>query len=108
MRRWALTSAIVYLSASVAIAAWLLPTGRELSPSPFASPRPHTTWPLTAENAEDERTAALRQARVWMPATPASVDLSANPPDPGGTLSDPIVRCRYLDGPARGTTAKFD
>jgi hypothetical protein len=108
MRRWALLSVIAYLSASVALAAWLLPTGRELSPTPFASPHPHVTWPLNGEKAEDARTAALRQARVWAPTDTARVDLAANPPDVTGTLSGPIVRCRYLDGPARGTTAKFD
>ena len=38
----------------------------------------------------------------------SAVDLAANPPDASGLLSQPIVRCRYLDGPASGTTAKFD
>ena len=36
------------------------------------------------------------------------IGYGANPPDPAGTLSDPIVRCKYLDAPARGTTTKFD
>jgi hypothetical protein len=31
-----------------------------------------------------------------------------NPFDPTGILSEPLVRCHYLNGPARGTTAKFD
>ena len=50
----------------------------------------------------------MRQARVWAPHTGSSADLGTNPSDPTGSLSAPIVRCRYLDGPARGTTAKFD
>jgi hypothetical protein len=36
------------------------------------------------------------------------VDLAANPQDPSGALSEPIVRCRYVSAPAHGTTAKFD
>jgi hypothetical protein len=107
MRRWVLTATGVYLAASVALAAWLLPTGREQPPVTFAPPRARVVWPLDAAAPEQARTAALRQARVWMPPDVAT-DFAANPPDPAGTLSEPIVRCRYLDSPARGTTAKFD
>ena len=108
MRRWVLIATGVYLAASVALAAWLLPTGREQPPVTFAPPRARVVWPLDAAAPEHARAAALRQARVWMPADVAAADLAANPPDPAGTLSEPIVRCRYLDSPARGTTAKFD
>jgi hypothetical protein len=103
-----LPATAVYLATSVALVAWLLPTGRETPPSAFAPPRVKTAWPLNAGAPEAARTAALHQARVWMPADPASADLGVNPPDPSGTLSEPIVHCRYLDSPARGTTAKFD
>jgi hypothetical protein len=85
-----------------------MPTGREQPPSPFAAPRARHAWPLDASAPEAARTAALHQARVWTPVDAAAADLGVNPADPAGTLSDPIVRCRYLDGPARGTTAKFD
>ena len=108
MRRWVLIATGVYLATSVALAAWLLPTGREQPPVAFATPRAKVLWPLDAGAPEKARTDALRQARVWTPADVAAADLGANPPDPIGTLSEPIVRCRYLDGPARGTTAKFD
>ena len=95
----------VYLASSVAIAAWLMPTGREHPPVSFAAPRDKPEWGKET-TAAHLRTLALRQARVWMPANPAAVDLAANPPDSNGLLSQPIVRCRYLDGPARGTTAE--
>ena len=98
----------VYLAVSVAVAAWLLPGGREQPPSAFAAPREKGAWPLDPKAPEAARTTALRQAKVWIAADPAAADLGANPPDPAGTLSEPIVRCRYLDSPARGTTAKFD
>lgn len=97
-----------YLLVSVAIAAWLLPTGREQPTTTFAAPREKTIWPLIATDADDERTDALQRARVWAPTAGGARDLAANPQDPAGTLSEPLVRCRYLDGPARGTTAKFD
>ncbi len=96
----------VYLASSVAIAAWLMPTGREAPPVSFAPPRDKPVW--GKETPAHLRTLALRQARVWMPANPAVVDFEANPPDSNGLLSQPIVRCRYLDGPVRGTTPKFD
>jgi hypothetical protein len=108
MKRWVLVSIAVYLTASVALAAWLLPTGRERPPSPFPVPPARRVWPLDAAAPEAARTAALRQARVWTPVDGAAADLGVNPPDPAGTLSETLVRCRYLDGPARGTTAKFD
>jgi hypothetical protein len=108
MRRWVLVSIAVYLTSSVAIALWLLPAGREASPVTFAAPRAKGVWPLGASAPDEERARALRRARVWAPIDAAAVDLAANPPDLSGTLSDPIVRCRSLDGPARGTTAKFE
>jgi hypothetical protein len=108
MKRWVLTSLVAYLTASVALAAWLMPAGREQPPSAFAPPRMKTAWPLAAATREASRRVALYQANVWMPAHPAAADLGVNPPDPAGTLSEPVVRCRYLDSPARGTTAKFD
>ena len=108
MRRKSLVAAAVYLGASLALAAWLLPTGREQSPIAFAAPRPKTPWPLGAVAPEAQRTEALRRARVWIASNTAAADLASNPPDPAGTLSGSIVRCRYLDGAAHGTTAKFD
>ena len=103
VRKGALIAGGVYLASSVAIAAWLMPAGREHPPMAFPPP---------AENPKihaslDARNAVLRRARVWAPPD-AATDLAANPADPDGLLSQPIVRCRYLDGPASGTTAKFD
>lgn len=108
MKRWVLVSFAVYIAASVALAAWMLPTGRERSPVTFAAPRAKVLWPLTGAAPEVARAVALKQARVWTPVDAAHVDLATNPPDPTGTMSDNIVRCRYLDSPAHGTTAKFD
>jgi hypothetical protein len=108
MKRWVLTSVLVYLAASVALAAWLMPAGRERPPSAFAPPHEKRVWPIGAGAPEAARLDALRRARVWAPPDPAPAGLASNPPDPSGTLSQPIVRCRYLDSPARGTTAKFD
>jgi hypothetical protein len=109
MRRWILTAALVYLAASVALGAWLMPAGRERPPTPFPAPHQKTAWPIDATGAEAARADALRKARVWSPPAPASAaNFSSNPPDPSGMLSEPIVRCRYLDSAATGTTAKFD
>ena len=98
----------VYFASSVAIAAWLLPTGREAPPVRFAAPTEPAKWGGGSETTREDRALAVRRARFWVPTDAASADLAANPHDPAGTLSQPIVRCRYLDGPASGTTPKFD
>jgi hypothetical protein len=108
LKRGVLIASGVYLASSVALAAWLLPTGRERSPVDFAAPRENVKWGAGNHAPLDLRNLAMRQARVWTPTDISTVDLGANPPDATGLLSQPIVRCRYLDGPARGTTAKFD
>jgi hypothetical protein len=74
----------------------------------FAAPRENVKWSAGNPELSDLRNLAMRQAKVWTPTDISTVDLGANPPDATGLLSQPIVRCRYLDGPARGTTAKFD
>ena len=108
MKRGVLIASGVYLASSVALAAWLLPAGRERSPVDFAAPRENAKWGAGNQAPLDLRNLAMRQAKVWTPTDISTVDLGANPPDATGLLSQPIVRCRYLDGPARGTTAKFD
>ena len=108
MKRGALIASGVYLASSVALAAWLLPAGREQSPVAFPAARENPKWGAGNDAPLTLRDLALRQARVWTPNDISAVDLGANPPDPAGILSQPIVRCRYLDGPTRGTTAKFD
>lgn len=107
IRKSALIAGGVYLASSVVLAAWLMPAGREAPPVSFAPPREKAAWGDGKANA-NVRGLALRQARVWTQTDPATVNLAANPPDPGGLLSQPIVRCRYLDRPASGTTPKFD
>jgi hypothetical protein len=107
MRRRLLIAIAIYLATSVALAAWLMPSGREVAPA-FPAARASRSWPLDAANAEAARREALRRAAVWVAVDPAASDLAENPPDRTGTLIEPIVRCRYLDGAARGTTAKFD
>jgi hypothetical protein len=108
LKRGVLIASGVYLASSVALAAWLLPAGRERSPVNFAAPKENPKWGAGSAAPPDLRTLALRQAKVWTPNDSSAVDLAAPPPDAAGLLSQPIVRCRYLDGPASGTTAKFD
>jgi hypothetical protein len=107
-KRSFLIASLAYLASSVALAAWLLPAGRERSPVVFPAAREHAKWGAGNHAPLDLRNLALRQAKVWNPKDMSEIDLAANPPDATGMLSQPIVRCRYLDGPARGTTAKFD
>ena len=104
-RLWIFTGA--YIAISFPVAFWLLPTGREAPPS-FAPPRPERVWHVDAAHAKELREIALRQARVWAPPEAATANVAGNPPDPSGMLSQPLVRCRYLAEPARGTTPKFD
>jgi hypothetical protein len=106
-RRRLLIGSGIYFASSIALTAWLLPTGREASPVDFAPPRERAAW--TGAHATDaDRLQALRRAAVWTPTDVAAMDFAVNPPDPTGYLSQPIVRCRYLDRPAHGTTPKFD
>jgi hypothetical protein len=98
-----LWASAVYLSVSVGLALWLLPTGREQAPFAFSEPRNTSPHTVTA----GARATLLQRARVWHPATRDGAGMG-NPPDPGGALSEAIVRCRYLPAPARGTTSKFD
>jgi len=97
------------VAVSVAGAAWLLPLGRETLQTPFADARKEAPWTVDDSRAAAVRELALRQARVWAPPPdPSTADLAANPRDPNGNLSGDLVRCRYLDGPHKGTTPKFD
>jgi hypothetical protein len=107
-KRGFLIASFAYLASSVALAAWLLPAGRERSPVAFPAARENTKWGAGNIAPLDLRNLAMRQARVWNPKDISAVDLAANPPDGTGMLSQPMVRCRFLDGPAHGTTAKFD
>jgi hypothetical protein len=96
------------MAASLGLAIWLLPTGREQPPYAFPAAGTMPKWRAGAMAPDQARTLALRQALVWHPADAAAMNLGANPPDPAGTLSEPVVRCRYVSEPAHGTTAKFD
>jgi hypothetical protein len=97
------------VAVSLAGAVWLLPLRREMLQTPFAEPWKDARWVVDDSRAAAVRELALRQARVWAPPpdTPTA-DLAANPRDPNGNLSGDLVRCRYLDGPHKGTTPKFD
>lgn len=108
VKKGVLIASGIYLASSVALAAWLLPAGRESSPVDFATPKARAKWDGGDRSPRELRALALRQARVWTASAGTHVDLASNPRDPSGLLSQPIVRCRYLDGPASGTTAKFD
>jgi hypothetical protein len=95
-----------YLAVSAGVTLWLLPAAHERPPS-FEAPRSERRWPVDPAHAVAIRDLALRQAKVWRPANAGAADLSSNPPDPTGALSDDPVRCRYLPAAAHGTTAKF-
>jgi hypothetical protein len=97
----------VCVMGAAAAAFALMPHGHERPPVAFASPSRRADFRSTAP-AAPTRDTALRQARVWTPIGGAPADLDANPADPSGLLTADIVRCRYLDGAARGTTPKFD
>jgi hypothetical protein len=107
VRKGVFVAAGVYLASSVALAAWLMPAGREASPVDFAAPRDRPVWG-GGRTRPTLRQLALQQAGVWTPSSPAAADFTANPGDPSALLSQAIVRCRYFDGPVRGTTPKFD
>ena len=98
--------AVVALLAGVAL--WMLPPGREPSVPVFAAPHERPDWKPVGKPKDAARAELLRQARVWTETDPARADLAANPPDPTGALSAPLVRCRYVSSKAHGTTAKFD
>src|SRR5690348_3685623 len=96
------------VAVAVAGATWLVPRGRETLQTPFAEPRIEARWAVDDSRATAVRDLAMRQARVWLPPDPSTADPAANPGDPDGNLSGDLVRCRYLAGPAKGTTPKFD
>src|SRR5262245_40803950 len=98
-----LTATIIMITV-VGFAVW--PSGRE-TPMAFADPRPSPKWPADGENAEMSRTLALRSAKVWNPTDPALADLATNPTS-ADEVAQPLVRCKFLPGPATGTTTKFD
>lgn len=79
-----------------------MPTGRERPPVAFPEPRK----PQHDVVAPAVRDTLLQRARVWREADDPRAALTHSLATAG--LSEPIVRCRYLDAPARGTTAKFD
>src|SRR5204863_1947266 len=74
-----------YLAASLGLAMWLLPTGREEPPG-FAPARHDREWPVDPIRASTIRRDALRRAAVWSPADVRAADLSANAPDATGAL----------------------
>jgi hypothetical protein len=102
-RWWVATCAALVLAAVVA----LLPSGREETVPAFAAPRLPADWPTDPSHDQEFRTLALRHAKVWRPPH-ARADLVANPADPSGALSEPVVRCRFLSKRAHGTSPKFD
>ena len=103
-RMWASAGAILVIAALMVLS----PLGRERPAAEFSPPRKVEPWPIDPDHAEELRSLALHRAQVWRSSDPARVDLSRNPADPAGTLSDPIVRCRFLPKSAHGTTPKFD
>jgi hypothetical protein len=85
----------------------MIPSGFERSPA-FPDPSTPGRWPAPDARESDVRRRALRAAKVWTATDPSSVDFSANPDDPSGELTQPIVRCKFVPDAATGTTTKFD
>ena len=101
---WLVAFATLVLASAIALS----PMGRAEPPPAFAQPRVAAAWPADSSRAQDFRALALRRAKVWHSSDAAAADFASNPPDPAGTLSEPIVRCRFLSKAAHGTTPKFD
>jgi hypothetical protein len=101
-----LIGAIVATFAGVTL--WMLPPGREPVVPVFAAPRERPDWKPAGQSKDAARAELLRNARVWTETDPARADLTKNPPDSTGALSEALVRCRYVSSAAHGTTAKFD
>ena len=102
-RRFIVTTGLVV----AASASWWIVAAGSSRPEPV-EPRDSRPWPADATRARELRDVALRNADVWRETDPGRFDFSANPPDPSGALSRPIVECRFRPRPATGTTPKFD
>jgi len=98
-------SALVVVSTFV----WVMaPAESETSSVVFAAPKEDKADRGKPSDAKKWRDDAVRRVRVWWPVEPSSLlDLSKNPIDRGGQLSQPIVSCRFLAEPPRATTPKF-
>src|SRR6266536_1684096 len=99
--RWIAAAPLVVLGLGSA-ALW--PWAKDSHPPVFAAPQSAGAWPIDPAHVDEWRWQALTSAKVWRPANAAAADLGANPPDPTGVLSQPIVPCRYRSRPAHGTT----
>jgi hypothetical protein len=98
----------VAAATTVAIVGFAVVPARRGVAGAFAPPRPSPEWAVDAAHATEARADALRRAKVWTANNPAAANLASNPPDPAGTLSTPVVECRFLPRPPHGTTTKFD
>jgi hypothetical protein len=102
-----MAGAVVWLAIALFTSAWLVAGGIGRPSDTFATPRADEPWPAEASRARAFRDDALRRADVWHP-DPEPADLSTNPPDPTGVLSESRVECRFLAHGPDGTSPKFD
>jgi len=100
------TGAVVWLAIALLTSAWLIAGGVGRPSDTFAPPHADEPWPADPLQARQLRDAALKHAEVWR--IPERADLSANPPDPTGVLSQERVECRFLARGVDGTSPKFD
>src|SRR5262245_36939960 len=55
----------------------------------------------------DQRLAAIRHARIWMPTRVAAMNLKQGPQVPGAFPPNSTVHCRFVDRKMNGDTPKF-
>ncbi len=101
--------AVVWVAIALFASAWLIAGGIGRPSDTFPTPHADEPWPADASRARALRDAALQRAEVWRPVQEPT-DLSANPPDPTGVLSQARVdvACRFLARGPDGTSPKFD
>src|SRR6185503_15040932 len=81
--------------AMLVVPAGLFPWRHAADVPTFAAPRHSVTVDRSPAAFEAYRTDAMKRAQVWSPVDPAVASLDRNPPDLAGTLSGPVVHCRF-------------
>ena len=96
----------VWVAFALFASAWLVAGGIGRPSDTFAPPHADESWP--ADPSRPRRFATPRCRSRGVAPFRSPTDLSANPPDPTGVLSQARVECRFLARGADGTSPKFD